>query len=102
LTDHTKITGTDLSKTPFATAIEQLNSPEAILQLLHERAKAFEEYRDGNRKLISCRPGSEGLSGILGHSKIPIPPANALFVGFDTLLAVRPFDTLFDRFPCDE
>jgi len=31
LADYTKITGTDLSKTPFAVAIEQSNSPEAIL-----------------------------------------------------------------------
>ncbi len=54
LADYTKITGTDLSKTPFAIAIEQSNSPEAILQLFQEREKAFNEYRDGNRRLIKC------------------------------------------------
>jgi len=36
LVDYTKITGIDLSKTPFATAIQQSNSPEAIFQLLLE------------------------------------------------------------------
>ncbi len=54
LADYTEITGTDLSKTPFAIALEQSNSPEVILQLLQEREKAFKEYRDGNRGLIKC------------------------------------------------
>ncbi len=54
LADYTEITGTELSKTPFAIALEQSNSPEVILQLLQEREKAFKEYRDGNRGLIKC------------------------------------------------
>jgi len=54
LAEYTKTTGTDLSETPFATAIQQSNSPEAILQLLHERVRTFKEYREGNRKLINC------------------------------------------------
>ncbi len=52
LADYTKITGTDLSKTPFAVALEQSNSPEVILQLLQDQEKAFNEYRDGNSRLI--------------------------------------------------
>jgi hypothetical protein len=40
-------------KTPFAAAIERSNSLEAILQLLHDREKAFKEYRDSDRKLIN-------------------------------------------------
>ena len=54
LADYTKLTGTDLSKTPFATALQQSNSPEAVIQLLHEREKAFKEYRDTDRRLINC------------------------------------------------
>ncbi len=54
LDDYTKITGTDLSKTPFAATLEQSNSPEVILQLLQERENAFNEYRDGNRRLMKC------------------------------------------------
>jgi hypothetical protein len=53
LVDYGKITGIDLSKNPFAAAIERENSPEAILELLQEREKAFKDYREGNRKLIS-------------------------------------------------
>ena len=54
LADYTKVTGVDLSKSPFAVVIEHLDSPEAILKLLQEREKAFKEYRDGNSRLISC------------------------------------------------
>lgn len=54
LADYTKLTATDLSKTPFATALEQSNSFESVLQLLHEREKTFKEYRDDDRKLINC------------------------------------------------
>ena len=71
LADYTKVTGIDLSKNPFATAIEHSNSPEAILELLQEREKAFKEYRDGNRKLIGClRPAVtviHSFSSILGE-----------------------------------
>jgi fungal STAND N-terminal Goodbye domain len=72
LADYTKITGTDLSKTPFATEIQQSNSPEAILNLLHEREKSFKEYRDENRKLINCLTPAvnvfQAISGILGEA----------------------------------
>ena len=54
LADYTKLTGTDLSKTPFAIALEQSNSPQAVIQLLHEREKAFKDYRNDDPKLINC------------------------------------------------
>jgi fungal STAND N-terminal Goodbye domain len=54
LADYAKITGIDLSRSPFAPMLEQSNTPEAILELLQEREKAFKEYRDGNRRLITC------------------------------------------------
>jgi hypothetical protein len=70
LADYAKITGVDLSKNPFASAIEQSNSPEDILELLQEREKAFEEYRDNNRRLINCLSPAvkviQAFSGILG------------------------------------
>src|ERR1700755_2493785 len=54
LPDYAKETGIDLSKNPFADKLEQSRSPDAILQLLEEREKAFKEYRDGKRRLINC------------------------------------------------
>jgi soluble cytochrome b562 len=119
LADYARITGIDLSRNPFATALEQSNSPEAILQLIQEREKAFKDYRDGNRRLIRCLSPAvnviQAFSGILGEAvshkhdlitlsntlrQVPFPPAKALFVGIDVLLAVRPSDTLI-CFLCD-
>jgi len=54
LADYVNITGIDLSNNPFAESIEQADSPGAILGLLQEREKAFNDYREGNRTLISC------------------------------------------------
>jgi hypothetical protein len=72
LADYSKETGIELSNNPFATALEQSNSPEAILQLLQQREKAFKEYRDGNRRLINCLSPAvkvlQAFSGILGEA----------------------------------
>jgi hypothetical protein len=72
LADYTEAIGIDLSNNPFATTIEHSNYPEAILELLEEREKAFKEYHDGDRRLISClRPAVEvihSFSGILGEA----------------------------------
>ena len=72
LVDYVNITGIDLSKNPLATAIENANSPEAILELLQEREKAFRRYREGNRRLISCLSPAvnviQAFSGILGEA----------------------------------
>jgi hypothetical protein len=52
LADYANQTGTDLSQNPFAEKIRHLNSPDAVLELLQEREKAFQEYRNANRGLI--------------------------------------------------
>jgi hypothetical protein len=123
LADYTKITGIDLSKNPFTTALRHSSSPEAILELLQGREKAFKEYRDGNRRLINCLSPAvkvlqafsgilSGAVGLVSHTchlvslltcpqsrQVPFPPASALLVGFDVLLAVRHLNMLFKRFP---
>jgi fungal STAND N-terminal Goodbye domain len=72
LADYTKVTGIDLSNNPFAAGIEHSTSPEAILELLQEREKAFREYRNGNRNLISCLSPVvkviQSFSAILGEA----------------------------------
>jgi hypothetical protein len=120
LADYTKVTGIDLSKNPFAAAIERSDSPEAILELLQEREKTFKEYRDNNRRLINCLTPAvkviHAFSGILGEAvtlvshkydpvthlnrlfQVPFQPAKALFVGIDVLLAVCPSNTFFIHF----
>jgi hypothetical protein len=72
LVDYTNTTGIDLSKNPFAAAIERADSPAAILELLQEREKEFKDYREGNRRLISCLSPAvnviQAFSGILGEA----------------------------------
>ena len=72
LADYTNVTGIDLSTSSFAALIEQSNSPEAILQLLQGRENAFKEYREGNRRLISCLSPAvrvlQAFSGILAEA----------------------------------
>ena len=72
LAEYTKITGIDLFKNSFTTALEQSDSPETILQLLEGREKAFKEYRDSNRRLIDCLSPVvkvfQAFSGILGQA----------------------------------
>jgi hypothetical protein len=123
LADYAKITGIDLSKSSFATMLEQSNSSEAILVLLQERQKAFKTYRDHNRRLISCLTPAvtiiHAFSGILGEAaslvsvtyhpvnlltwprQIPFSPAKAVFMGIDVLLTVRPLNRHFIRVPCN-
>ena len=72
LADYANLTGIDLSNNPFATTLEHSNFPEAILRILQEREKAFKEYRDDNRRLISCLSPAvnvlQAFSGILGEA----------------------------------
>jgi hypothetical protein len=95
LADYTKLTGTDLSKTPFATALQQSNSPEAVLQLLHEREKAFKEYRDSDRKLIKCLGPAvkvlQAFSDIVGEAVSQVKPH---MPSGDSLLTVTSSDPL--------
>jgi fungal STAND N-terminal Goodbye domain len=115
LADYAKVTGIDLSNYPLAATLEQSRSPEAILQLLQGREKAFKEYRDDNPRLIrSLGPvvkvlhafsGTHGEAiSVVSHKfgclvrfltrprQIPFPVANA-YVGIDALLDVRSLGT---------
>jgi hypothetical protein len=114
LADYTKITGVHLLTDPLAAEIRQLDSPEAFLELLKKRENLFKQYRDNSRRIINCLTPAvriiQTFSGILGEmatlvsnkydplthlnglSQVPFPPAKAVFVGIDVLLAVRPFE----------
>jgi fungal STAND N-terminal Goodbye domain len=110
--DYAKETGIDLTTNPFADELQNCDSADAVSQLLQDRARAFKAYRDEHRKLInSLSPVVQFLrtfSGTLGQaavvsptesshlsliilrfpSQIPFPPANAVLVGIDVLVAV--------------
>ena len=114
LSDYAKQTGIDLTTHPSAQSLRNCNSADAILDLLGDRAKQFQVYRDGNRNLINClKPVVQVLhtvSGILGEVgamvsqpnqlisshvsllfpfQVPFQPTKAILVGVDVLLTVR-------------
>jgi hypothetical protein len=97
LADYTKLTGTDLSKTPFATALEQSNSLEAVLQLLLEREKAFKEYRDDDRKLLNCLSPAvkilQAFSDIVGEAISQVKPHVPSGDSFLTVISSDPLLT---------
>ena len=90
LADYAKTTGIDLSNHPFASTLEQSNSPEAILQLLEGREKAFNEYRDGDRRLTRCLSPAvkvlQAFSGILGEA---VSLVSVLYYPADLLTSPR-------------
>jgi len=52
LVKYTKCTGTDLRNHPLADMIDKCNSPDSILAIFQEQSKAFDEFRNGDPKLI--------------------------------------------------
>jgi hypothetical protein len=109
---YAKITGKDLSKDPFSAALDQSDSPEAILELLQEREKAFREYRQGSRRLITCLSPVvnvlQAFSGVFGETigmvgHAPHHIQSGLFTFFHLFLS-GPFPTCkgslhWDRYP---
>ena len=114
LSDYYEQIGVNLDKNPFPDELRDCNSPDDVLKLFEDKAKAFKVYRDGNRKLINwLSPVVQvvhALSGFLGevvskriecagssvdfHLQVPFPPAQAIFVGVDVLITVRFIETL--------
>ncbi|KAH9016614.1 hypothetical protein EDB85DRAFT_702730 [Lactarius pseudohatsudake] len=96
--------GIDLTKDPLADAIRRCDSPNAVLELLQDKAHAFKDYRDGDRTLINwLKPVVQvvhAFSGVLGEA-VPFPPASAVLVGVDVLLTAASdvsssYDSLVD------
>src|SRR5260221_2747509 len=65
LAKYTKRTGQNLRNHPLATAIERCTSPDSILAIFEEQSHAFDEFRNGDPKLIKwLRPVVIGLHAI--------------------------------------
>ena len=80
LSEYTKQTGIDLAIHPSAQTLQNSSSADAILALLEDKAKQFQAYRDGNRKLINClKPVVQVLhtvSAILGEAATSVSLTN--------------------------
>ena len=72
LADYREQIHVELDKHPFIDELQGRDSPDDVLKLLEEKAKAFKVYRDGNRKLINwLSPVLQVihvLSGVLGEA----------------------------------
>ena len=76
--DYAKQVGEDLINKSLAGALRACDSPNAVLELLQEKANAFKEYRDGDHKLIGClKPVVQvvqGFSGVIGTAISLVSP----------------------------
>ena len=67
--DYARQVGVDLTKNPLADALRGCESPNAVLELLRDKADAFKNYRDGDRLINWLKPVVQvvhGFSGVLG------------------------------------
>lgn len=73
---YTEQTGINLAAQPFAQDLQHCHSPDDLLNVLQERAKQFQAYRDANRKLFKClKPIVQTLhavSGVLAEASGPV------------------------------
>jgi hypothetical protein len=103
LSDYAKQTSIDLARHPFAQTLQNCPSADAIFDLLQDRAKQFQAYRDGNRKLIDfLKPVVQffhAISGILGGAASLVGPANHL-VTLDRMLT-PPYPDATSTHKCD-
>jgi hypothetical protein len=65
LAKYKKHTGQDLCNHPLATIIDRCQSPYEILTIFQEQSRAFDEFRNGDPKLIKwLMPVVNGLHAI--------------------------------------
>lgn len=108
---YTKQTGQDLRNHPLASKIDRCDSAESILAIFQEQAKAFQEFRDRDPKLLKyLRPTVDGLYALSTAPALSatiglVSPTNCLY-SFDRLsnpvdLGVSPciINLLWDQCP---
>src|ERR1700677_395563 len=77
LADYAKQIGIDPVKHPIVDQLRTCHSPDDVLKLLEDKANAFKEFREGNRRLIDClKPAVKvihAFSGVLGEAVSQVP-----------------------------
>ncbi|KAH9031927.1 hypothetical protein EDB85DRAFT_2275272, partial [Lactarius pseudohatsudake] len=92
LTEYKKKTGKELLDHPLATEVQRCDSVDAILAIFQGQAKAFQQFRDGDQRLMKwIGPVVDALftfSATLseGVALAPFPPAKVIFLGIGVLL----------------
>ncbi|KAH9063573.1 hypothetical protein EDB87DRAFT_1820687 [Lactarius vividus] len=95
--------GMDLTKNPLANALRRSVSPSAVLELLQDKAHAFNDYRDGDRTLIDrLKPVVQvvhGSSGVFGEA-VSLVRANRLEVTVRIFTLPQPSTVPTNLFEC--
>ena len=79
--DYARQVGVDITQIPLADALRGYDSPNAVLELLQDKADAFKDYRDGDpsRTLMNwLKPVVQvvhGFSGVLGPAIRLVSPS---------------------------
>ncbi|KAI9432694.1 hypothetical protein H4582DRAFT_2061523 [Lactarius indigo] len=89
---YKKKTGKKLLDHPLATELQRCDSVDAVLEILQGQASAFQQFRDGDQRLMKwISPVVDVLyafSGTLGGvAGLAFPPAGVIFTGIGILLS---------------
>ncbi|KAH8998340.1 hypothetical protein EDB86DRAFT_835226 [Lactarius hatsudake] len=93
LSDYKKKTGKELLDHPLATELQRRDTVDAVLAILQDQAKDFQQFKDGDQRLMkSIGPLTRVLfafSGTLGVGDVGLafPPAKGIIAGIGALLA---------------
>jgi fungal STAND N-terminal Goodbye domain len=55
LKEYSQKTGKDIATDPITAKLRSCSSPDAVLNVLQEEAQAFNDFRNGNRKMQLMR-----------------------------------------------
>jgi hypothetical protein len=96
LAEYTKQTGKDLRSHPLADRIDSCDSPNSILDIFQEQARAFDEFRKGDTKLFKwLRPVVNVLhaistNAVLSDTGSLVSPATFRIIHFAYLNFLSP------------
>ena len=78
LSNYSKQTGINLATYPYAQDIQACRSADDLFNVLQDRARQFQAYRDGNHKLINClKPVLQILHTVSGILRDPTAPVSS-------------------------
>ncbi|KAI9446073.1 ankyrin repeat-containing domain protein [Lactarius indigo] len=92
LKEYEKKTGTNLTTHPLSDKLQTCDSPDAVLNVLQEHVRAYEESRNGDQRLTRLLDPTIHVlylfSAALGEGVgLAFGPAKVIFAGFSVLLA---------------
>ncbi|KAH9027734.1 hypothetical protein EDB85DRAFT_2276618 [Lactarius pseudohatsudake] len=92
LKEYENKTGTNLTTHPLADKLQTCDSPDAVLNVLQEHVRAYEESRNGDQRLTKLLDPTIHIlylfSAALGEGVgLAFGPAKVIFAGFSVLLA---------------